>query len=122
MHFLMRRNVLPYHGGIRDLQGLIALQVQQILSIHDRVRNIQANSDIAVRQNGAVFDHGAEIDFAIALDVAAACDQAAVADLRISPNKCRSVDLRASMHLRAFAKPHAGPDFGTDRAKLAIGR
>src|SRR6516225_1832752 len=61
---------------ISNVQCCMMLQAVQGSAIHYRMCYVESNSDVAVRQHGAVFDNGIEIDFRVTLNVAAARNEA----------------------------------------------
>src|SRR5579859_7103028 len=109
--FLAQNSILPDHAWIHDLERNVTLQVQQIVTVHDRVRDVETDAHITIRKNRAILNHRSVIDKTIALHVAATGNQTLLFNPRPAPDECRGDNSCPLVNLSPFDDPDTRPRF-----------
>src|SRR5579871_2278383 len=114
-----KRLVLSDDRIICDAQNHSVLQVHQIISVDNRMTQIQTDSEVAVRQYGRIFNHGSEIDVRVTLHIAASRDERLLRNLYVTSDEYGWNKPRSALHIGAFTHPHSRPHFKAVRSHVA---
>ncbi len=105
--FLMQFCVLPDDARVSNFQSDIVLKIEEVAALDNGVRQVEADADVTVRKNRAVFYHGSEIHSAITFNVAATGNQALLCDLCATANEGWRNNSSILVDLGLMADPHA---------------
>src|ERR1700680_2681671 len=97
----------------------MAAEVQQFASADDRVRHIQPDAHVTVRQNRTILNHCPVIHLAKTLYVAEARDQSILTNVRSPADVAGSDHTRATMQVGSIVNPNARLNLPANRCKLA---
>ena len=111
--------VLPDKARVRDLQCDVPFKIQQTAAIYDRVRYIEADTDVRVRENRAVLHHRPVVDMAITLNIAASGNQTLSRDFCSAPDECGCDDAAIPVHLGSVVHPNSRSGLRTERPQAA---